>query len=88
MVDMIKPTKIYSWFTLATIEGDGFAYVNPNSPFYPFYFWFSLWEYTEEDRYTFETYEEAKEFRDERLDCPEAICILKETRQIIEEDEI
>jgi len=78
MVLMIKPTKIYSWYTLATIQGDGFAYISPDSP----------WEFSEEDRYTFDSYEEAKEFRDERLDCPEAICILKETRQIIEEDEI
>jgi len=72
----IKRTPIYEWYTLAISEGDGFAYVNPNQGF----------EHEPGvDRHEFETYAEAKEYRDHYCDCPESIMILRETRQVMEE---
>jgi len=59
---------IYTWYTLAIIEGDGYT---------------CLTDEINGEVYEYPTLEEAKKAREE-MDCPEGIIILKETRQIIE----
>lgn len=61
------------WFTLGTLEGEGWLYINPESFDYE----------PGVDRYTFSTLQEAIDFRDE-LDCPEGIVIIREKFSVLD----